>query len=114
MNGELSGQNMGYFAAALLGLLIFGYLFDRLTEWTERNTEGYTAFLVVAGVAVTLGVCIPFIGLYNTALVVAAFIFSGLPMIIGSVLRQAKKNRAELERIRKAADDGNQAETLAE
>ena len=42
--------------AVLLGLLVFGLLYNWLVGWLEANghDRGYTAFLVVGGTAVTL------------------------------------------------------------
>jgi len=89
-------------------LFLFGFLYNRLVEWLERNNydEGYTAFLVVGGVAVTLA------GLallnWQAALVaLGAFACSGFWMVIGSCQRHVLARRAAQKRLREqvAADD---------
>lgn len=87
------GMTVGMVLVAL-GICGFGY--DRLTAYLERTgmDRGYTAILVVGGVLFTLLGSIFTIGLSNVLLVLASFAASGLPMVVGSMLRHAQARRA--------------------
>lgn len=87
---------------AVYGLLfLFGFLYNRFVEWLEKNNydEGYTAFLVVGGVAVTL------MGLalldWQAALVaLGAFAVSGFWMVVGSCQRHMQARRTAQKALR--------------
>lgn len=76
-------------AAIYVGLLGFGILYDRLVYRLGRTygQHGYTSFLVVLGVSVTVAAVTPFIGAANTMRLYAAFAAAGLPMIVGDAKR---------------------------
>jgi hypothetical protein len=81
----------------LLALLMMGVLYNWLVGYLERtgSARGYVSFLVVAGVLFTLGGSVFTIGLENALLALASFGASGLPMIIGSMMRHAKARQED-------------------
>lgn len=117
MNGLMTMQmtTETWLVLALAGLVAFGVAFNRQVQRLEEETpeHGYTAFLVAAGVLVTVAVMAPLIGLQATALLLAGFVASGSPMIIGSVRRALGRMRSERELLRaearRAMDDGDAA-----
>ena len=117
MNGLMTMQisTETWLVLALVGLALFGWVFNRLVQRLEEETpeHGYTAFLVAVGVLVTVAVMAPLIGLQATALLLAGFVASGLPMIVGSVGRSLARMRSERELLRaearRAMDDGDAA-----
>lgn len=90
-------------------LFLFGVGYNHLVMYLERKhyDEGYTALLVVVGVAITLiGVAILF---WQAAVItLLCFAASGLPMIVGSAWRHVQLR----EKAQKAAINAN-AKTLA-
>lgn len=92
-------SNLTYMGSvAALSLLLFGLAYNWLTAWLEQTgrNKGYTAFLVVVGTLVTVLATIPLIGFTNALVVLGAFVFSGSPMILGSIWRYMNE-RAEEE-----------------
>jgi hypothetical protein len=85
------------------GLLLFGIVYDLLvTHLNQRPAghRGYTAFLVVVGVAVTVTATLPIIGFENYLILVIAFIASGIPMITGDMRRYMDERDIELSELR--------------
>lgn len=117
MNGLMTMQmtTETWLVLALVGcLVVFGVVFNRRVQRLEEETpeHGYTAFLVAGGVLVTVAVMAPLVGLRATALLLAGFVASGSPMIIGSVGRALERMRLEREALRAEArramdDDGD-------
>jgi predicted PurR-regulated permease PerM len=72
---------------ALIGAVFFGICYNIFVLWLNRRgaSEGYTAFLVAIGTAITLLFALPFIGLANTIILTLFFSATGIPMIIGNV-----------------------------
>lgn len=112
MNGlELSRET--WLVLALVGLALFGVLFNRKVMELEEETpdHGYTAFLVAGGVLVTVAVLTPFIGLAAALILLAGFAASGVPMMAGSVGRYLRRMQAERAALRAEAqrsmDDGD-------
>lgn len=88
----------------LTGLLLFGFGYNWLVGWMERNGYlGYTAFLVVGGSAVTIGGAVLLIGLDSGLMVFLCFAASGLPMTLGSMWRHARRNQEEEQTAREIA-----------
>jgi len=84
--------DLGTIWAVLLALILFGIGYNSFVTYLERRgyTEGYTSLLVAAGVFVTLcGVAI--LSIPAALLTLAAFIASGTPMIVGSIVRYLQK-----------------------
>lgn len=97
MNIEI-GADFGVISAVLMGLFLFGIGYNSLVAWLERKgyTEGYLSLIVAFGVAVTLaGVAI--LSIQAALITLGAFIASGTPMIIGSIVRYLRK-REEMKR----------------
>jgi hypothetical protein len=88
---------------AYLGLIVFGLLYNAGVAWLHRRgyQDGYTAFLVVIGVAVTvLTVAVAGLITWDAVLVlVLAFISSGIPMILGDIARHTRSRRREADRL---------------
>lgn len=96
------------------GLVVFGVCYNALVAKAEQTETGYTAFLVVGGVLVTVAATAPLIGWQAAALVGLAFVASGLPMVIGSMARYVRRTQAEQQALRSEArramgDDGHGA-----
>lgn len=94
MNIEI-GADFGVISAVFLALVLFGIGYNSLVAWMERRgyTEGYLSLIVAFGVAVTLaGVAI--LSIPAALLTLAAFIASGTPMIVGSIVRYLRKREA--------------------
>lgn len=82
------------FQLCLIILFLFAVIYNHLVAWLEQNghDKGYMSGFVSLGCAVTIavGLYLPTKNLTITALVFAAFVASGLPMIIGSIIRYIK------------------------
>lgn len=102
MNITTDQQNLLIFSLAVL--VLFGLAFNRWVGKIEQADpdHGYAAIWVVAGVLVTLLITAPIIGWQNTAIVLVAFIASGLPMIAGSISRHLAARQRD--RAAQAAD----------
>lgn len=89
------------FSLVLSGLFLFGIGYNWLIGYLERKRliEGFVALAVVGGTLVTLaGVAV--LDPQAAALSLAAFVASGLPMLLGSVVRYiiARNQEREYER----------------
>ncbi len=101
--GELS-VNSGNFWTALVGLLLFGTLYNGLVAYLERKKyiEGFVSLMVVGGVVITLmGAAL--ISWQASAIVFACFAASGLPMVAGSIWRYMRTRRLMQEADRTEA-----------
>lgn len=90
-----------FFGMVFLLLVVFGIGYNALVNRLGQRKEGYTSFLVVGGVLLTLTGSAFVIGLENTLMVLALFVASGVPMIIGEitrVIRARNKIYSEAER----------------
>jgi Sec-independent protein translocase protein TatA len=94
-------------AIMVLALLLFGYLYNLLVERLEQigYNRGYTAFLVVVGTTVTLIASIAVIGLESVLKLMVLFAASGLPMIVGDMMRSAKQRKADEEGARRVWEE---------
>lgn len=84
-------------------LLLFGMGYNALVSWAEKHhyLEGYTAFAVVLGVGVTIGMT-AVISLAFALVTAGAFVASGLPMIVGSIWRHVRAREMEQADVRQA------------
>ena len=106
--------DIGLISGVLLGLVLFGLGFNALTSWAEQKgyMDGFTSLFVALGVLMTLA---PF-ALVNpifALLVLAGFFASGLPMIVGSIVRYIKRReqtRKEIARLSHANPSDSMAE----
>ena len=88
------GRNSGMVWVIFGILFLFGFFYDRVVTWLERNgyDEGYTALLVVFGSLITLG-GIAMIDWRAALLGLGAFASSGFWMVIGSWWRHVQRRR---------------------
>jgi len=98
-------MEMGWKLTAVLVILAgMGTAYNWLVSRLERSRYHRfvnTALLVVAGVGFTLAGAALVIGLTDTLLVGACFAASGLPMFLGSYIRQVQAHAHEEERVRR-------------
>jgi hypothetical protein len=93
--------NWQIFAIVAVTLLAYGILFNELVNWLGERQEGYTSWLVVIGVFVTLTGYAIVAGIGHALLVAGLFIASGFPMIAGEFIRVVRKRnqlRGEMEK----------------
>jgi predicted tellurium resistance membrane protein TerC len=85
-------QDFSHYLAVYFALLLFGVIYNAIIEHIERNKyiEGFTSLAVVLGVAVTVLACGFLVGWLTVGIVSLGFAFSGLPMVIGSVVRYVR------------------------
>jgi uncharacterized membrane protein len=79
---------------AIIGLFLFGVIYAIIVYFMNGKHEGYTALLVVVGVAVTVAASGPVIGWDVVIYLALAFAASGVPMIVGDVIRGIKRREA--------------------
>jgi hypothetical protein len=101
-----STPHLGLVAGVFGGLFIFGFLYDRFVAWLEAKgyDEGYTALLVVFGVAAT-GCGVAIINFDAALLMAGAFSCSGFWMIVGNWWRHVQKRKAAQDEIAREASD---------
>ena len=95
------GLNSGFILEVLATLFVFGFAYNLIINWLERNgyDEGYTAILVVIGVLVTL-VGFAAIDPGSALIMFMCFAASGFWMVIGSWWRHVKARQASQQCIR--------------
>ena len=83
-----------------LALILFGMAYNAGVQRLGRQygDHGYTAWLVVVGVAVTVLGALPQIGLRAGLHLLLAFVASGSPMIVGDVWRHLR-DESDVARI---------------
>ena len=91
----------------LLGLFMFGVLFNAFVTWLGERKRGQTALLVVAGVAVTLlGVAV--VDWQAAMWAALCFVASGSPMVFGewwrNVVARGEEAAAAREEARRAIE----------
>ena len=90
--------DFGLILAVFLGLVLFGLLFNQFVAWLERRgyAEGFMGLIVALGVICTLfGIAL--ISVPAALIALVGFCASGIPMILGSLIRYARKR----ERVQK-------------
>jgi hypothetical protein len=108
MNWDTNGINAGMVAGIYGVLLAFGIGYNWLTAHAEKTglIHGYTALFVVGGVVVTVG-AMGLVSLPFALLTAGAFIASGTPMIIGSMIRHSQERRQQIEQLKAEARNGD-------
>jgi len=88
----------------------FGIVYNALIAYLEQRgwLEGYVSLAVAAGVGTTL-LLVAFIDAQAALLVLVAFAFTGLPMIVGSIVRYMKAR----EHAQEGAPGNDQGEGMA-
>lgn len=104
MIGASFGVNLGTLAAVYLALLIFGIVFNQITEWAEKRgyAQGYLSLFVSFGVGMTV-LATAIISPLFALITLGAFVASGTPMILGSIWRHVRNREREIEALRKEA-----------
>lgn len=100
-------------AFVFVALFLFGVVYNQAVAWLEARgyDRGYMAFVVAAGVAITIGgwYCLTH-ELDGLLLLFGCFAASGSPMILGSVyryvFRRATDAAAERASVRRVLSDG--------
>jgi hypothetical protein len=105
--------DLGLIAGIYGALFLFGVAFNAISAWMERRgyMEVVVSLMVALGVAVTLApfalINLPFI-LY----ILGGFVFSGLPMIIGSLSRFLRRREESIRNLARL-NYGNETTRLA-
>jgi len=112
--GQITGSTVPILLAIYLALLLFGIGYNLLTAWAEKTgfIKGYTSLFVVGGVAITV-VATAVISPAFALVTAGAFIASGTPMIVGSMVRHKREELRQLEQAREEARHGNTREEMA-
>jgi len=108
------GRLLPVLVAMCLALLIFGFGYNLITEKAEKTgfIRGYTSLFVVGGVAVTVAATA--VVNYAFAVITAvAFVFSGTPMIVGSMVRHKREELCQLQQAREEARHGDSPKKVA-
>jgi hypothetical protein len=113
--GQITGEIMPILAAIYLALLLFGIAYNWLTAQAEKTgfIKGYTSLFVVGGVCVTVAAT----AVINPAfalITAGAFIASGTPMIVGSMIRHKSEEMRQLQQAREEARHGDAPEKMAD
>lgn len=85
----------------IAGLFLFGLSYNAFVAWLEGqgHDKGYTAFLVVGGVLITLAGLAVITNVETAILAIGCFAASGLPMIFGSVGRYVRARASEEKKM---------------
>jgi hypothetical protein len=99
-NGILTGGSMDTATTAALVffcLFLMGVLYNIIIGKYERYMEQYVALEVVGGVVFTLAGFGLLAGWRYAGIALLCFAASGAPMLVGSVVRHAAKNKAAID-----------------
>ena len=98
--------NYPIFILTIVALFLFGVVYACFVHLLSKNeVHGQTAYLVVAGVGVTLIGSCALIGLLNVGLLLACFTASGLPMVVEYVNRTHKAQKRDKQDAKDVARD---------
>lgn len=97
-----SGTVAGVFGA----LVLFGIGYNALVGWLMQHgyDEGYMGIIVAVGSAITIG-GLAVISFPSAVLAMICFIGSGVPMILGSMIRYARARAREIAALKKLEND---------
>lgn len=98
--------DFGQITAVLAVLTLFGVGYETFVAWLTRKhyTEGFLSLLVALGTLVTL-VGLAILSIPAAILAFACFVGSGLPMIVGSLVRYAQARARLIEEIKRGDHD---------
>ncbi|PKN92979.1 MAG: hypothetical protein CVU44_11140 [Chloroflexi bacterium HGW-Chloroflexi-6] len=90
------------YLAVYFALTLFGVLYNAVIEHMEHHKyiEGFTSLMVAAGVGVTVLACGFLVGWQAAGIVLIGFAFSGLPMVVGSIVRYVRARAAGQKMVR--------------
>lgn len=105
MDSGVFQANYPMVIAIYLVLALVGTLYNLTVAWLERRqySEGYLSLLVALGVTLTVAP-LALISPEWTLITLGAFIASGTPMIVGSILRYLQRRERERRRIAELLD----------
>jgi hypothetical protein len=112
--GQITGNTVPILLAIYLALLLFGIGYNLLAAWAEKTgfIKGYTSLFVVGGVVITVAAT-ALVNLTFALVTAGAFIASGTPMILGSMVRHKREELRQLEQAREEARHGNTSPEVA-
>ena len=87
----------------LFGLFFFGVAYNQFVGWLGARKEGYTAYLVAVGVAVTLAGLGAVYSWQAAMWAALCFVASGAPMMLGEAWRHGVSRWQDIERERREA-----------
>lgn len=96
---ELFGQYPGTIGVVGLIALLLGILYALLIDKVGDAIGGYRAIAVVGGVVMTLALCLFLLPITHVLLVMFVFVCTGLPMIVGEIVRHILEERAKSEEL---------------
>ena len=103
--GGESGANPVWIGLICCALLVFGYGYNQLVAWMEKQKymEGFTSIIVAFGVAAVLfGLLL--IDAVAAVVTLLLFACAGGPMIAGSIWRYVRRRKAEQDALRAIAE----------
>ena len=98
--------DLGQGIAVFMALVVFGIFYDQAVAWANRHhyTESFLSLIVAFSVFITLlGTAI--INLQAAVVTLVFFVASGLPMIIGSIIRYTRARAAHIEALKRGEYD---------
>lgn len=100
----------GQILAVYLSLTLFGVGYNGLVQWLEHKgyTEGFLSLVVALGVAATLG-GVAILSIPAALLALGAFVASGAPMIVGSIVRYLRRREEAMRAIQHEVKDDHEA-----
>jgi hypothetical protein len=100
--------DLGIIAGVFGGLALFGIGYNLLVGWLMDHgyDEGYMGFIVAVGSAITIG-GLAVISFPSAVLAMICFIASGVPMILGSMIRYARARKREIDALKRLELDGD-------
>ena len=101
MNGAFIGSESAVdwqlFGVVVFALLMFGISYNLFVAHLGEKSFGYTSLLVVAGTLVTLGAALFLMPLVYVLIMLGLFGASGLPMVIGEIVRAVREREAAIK-----------------
>lgn len=109
MNGAFIGSESAVdwqlFGVVVFALLMFGISYNLFVAHLGEKSFGYTSLLVVAGTLVTLGAALFLMPAIYVLMIVALFAASGLPMVIGEIVRAVKAREDAIQSMQSEVMD---------
>lgn len=105
--GNGIGFGLGSGGGVLIAALAFGVLYNQLIAYLDQSgrARGYTAFLVMGGVFISLAIAGLFIGLEAFLITLLVFALTGGPVAVGSIWRHTEARKREEDETRAMIDE---------